>query len=221
MKKKIIISVTAIVLIVAVVASIVLFGDSDKSSGSEVFSVHTEEDIKKFVKNNNIKSYGFDEDTAYINEIELFDGTAAVEFYMTDGNITEIYADFILFENFAEHEDDSDEIEEVAVEELSDSDKKHIEKNFEEIKTAFSEYMGCTFESYDVLATYGKENVEDTDENFYSGNFIKEYSVRDKYGVLWIMRYGAVPEYASVSICKLVDETGYEGFIPAVDLTKK
>ncbi len=219
MKKKVFLGITAVVVVV-VAFGIVFFAGRDNVSNCNVFSVHAEDEIKKLVEDENIKSYGFDDGYAYITELDLFGETADVEFYMTDGNITEIAASFTLFENFSKEMDGADEAD-VAVPELSESDKKKTEQAFETVKSGFCEYVGCTFESYDVIATYGSDNPEDSEENFFNGRFIKEYSVRDSNGVLWLMHYAADSTYASVNIYKLVDETGYDGFIAAVDLTKK
>ena len=182
----------------------------------------TEREQEKYISENSIKSYSFDADIAYIRGIDLFGATADIEFLMTEENFDEISVGYMLFQPSTEvYENDVDVPDEVPIYQFTDKDKDDINKAFDVVKTGFEEYIGCTFEDYDLVPTVDSENLEKNEANFFDGKFIKEYSVRDSNGVLWIMQFEASYGSSTVVIHKLVNESGFDGFVPAIDLTKK
>ena len=223
MKKKIIIIIGILVAILLAIVCFIVFGikgGSDKNL--DIFSVSNKEELQEYVSNNKIESYGFDEDVAYIRDIKIFDKTADIEFLMTDDVVDEIDVYFTLFQigMDEEYENDTDVSDDTVEYQFTDKDKEQINKSFEIIKTSFGDYLGCSFEKYDVIPIENSESLENNEENFYAGKFLKEYSVRDKDGVLWIMRFEASYGSATMVIYKLVDESGFDNFIPSIDLTK-
>lgn len=223
MKKKIIIIIGILVAVLLAIVCFIVFGikgGSDKNL--DILSVSNKEELQEYVSNNKIESYGFDEDVAYIRDIKIFDKTADIEFLMTDDVVDEIDVYFTLFQigMDEEYENDTDVSDDTVEYQFTDKDKEQINKSFEIIKTSFGDYLGCSFEKYDVIPIENSESLENNEENFYAGKFLKEYSVRDKDGVLWIMRFEASYGSATTVIYKLVDESGFDNFIPSIDLTK-
>lgn len=222
MKKTILIIVSVLIVIVlAVLCFKFLMQDSAKSA-NDVFKISNETQVKEYIEKENVKTYSFDGDMAYLGQIKLFGTDSDIEFYMTDGYVDEIDAVFTIFrfDDGVVIEDDT-ESETSDIYTFTEEDKKKIEDSFANIKKGFEQYVGCSFETYDIRPTHDVENLKDTEENFYAGDFVKEYSVRDNNNVLWIMRYEASFGSSSVVIQKVVNESGYEGFIPAIDMTKE
>lgn len=223
MKKFLIISVTAI-LIIAGVISVIRFVPKTQDGIKEsidILCVSNESEIKQYIEEENVSIYSFDGDVAYIVGVDVFGTDADIELYMSEKMIEEINICSFLFMAGADQiaEDDSMVEDNSDVYQFTEEDKKSIEEKFSHIKENFEDYIGCTFTTYDIVPT--RDSVpEDTDENFYNGDFIKEFSVRDANGILWIMRYEASYGSSSVIISKIINESGFEGFIPSIDLTK-
>ena len=100
-------------------------------------------------------------------------------------------------------------------------DREEIAKAFDAVKAGFEEYVGCgEITQYDVVPLGEGATAEDDEEKFYQGLFLKEYSVRDRNNVLWILRFHAAYGQSTAILSKIVDDSEYEGFIPVVDLTR-
>lgn len=224
MKKKSAIIIGILIIALVALVCLIIFGPKHEETNKnvDILALSNRTDLEKYVSDNSIKSYSFDNDIAYVRSIELFGATADVEFLMADDVFDEISVGYVLFQPVLdEYENDTDVPDEVPVYQFTDTDKADINKAFDVVKTGFEEYIGCVFEDYDLVPTIDSENLEKSEANFFDGKYIKEYSVRDGNGVLWIMQFEASYGSSTVIIHKFVNETGFEGFVPAIDLTKK
>ena len=223
MKKTIIIISVLAVVLVALICVITFVPKSNSVKNIDILALSAEDDFKEYISNSNIESYSFDKDLAYVNDIELFNKEADIEFYMTDEGFSEINVCFVLFPEEAddEYETDDEVSDDIPEYQFTEKDKNNINKSFEAIKEGFEEYIGCKFTEYDMVPIESLQGVKNNEENFFNGKFLKEYSVRDSDGILWIMRYEASYGSATTVIHKVVNESGYEGFVPGIDLTKK
>lgn len=224
MKKKSAIIIGILALVLVALVCVIVFGPKheETNKNADILALSNRTELEKYISENSIKSYSFDADIAYIRGIDLFGATADIEFLMTEENFDEISVGYMLFQPSTEvYENDVDVPDEVPIYQFTDKDKDDINKAFDVVKTGFEEYIGCTFEDYDLVPTVDSENLEKNEANFFDGKFIKEYSVRDSNGVLWIMQFEASYGSSTVVIHKLVNESGFDGFVPAIDLTKK
>lgn len=180
-----------------------------KDIPKDILSVTNEAEIKEYIDENKISVYGFDENVAFLMGVEVFGELADVEFYLADKNVVEMNAVYYLFSvgSDEEYPNDTDVIEEdEPIYQFTLDDKDSITNKFNKVKENFEEYIGCSFEKYDLVPTHDAETLEDNDESFYNGDYIKEYSVRDANGTLWLMRYEASMGSSIVVISKIVDE---------------
>lgn len=219
MKKVLIIACVTILLLALVACT-----QNGDGNSIDVLSVMTETELEEYIEKEDIEIYSFSVDMAYIGGVTLFDTESEIEFYMRNDAVTEMDVIFPLFQ--IELADVSEPPTEETKEEIlkpyvfTDGEKSEIQSAFQKVKKGFEEYVGGTLESYDIIPTHDMEILEDNDDAFYAGEFVKEYSVRDRNGTLWILRYEASYGFATAVLYKMVDETGFEGFIPGVDLTK-
>ncbi len=227
MKKVLIISGCIILAVSIAIASYFLFfvpkDEEQPQKQDDVIALSTEDEIKAYIDKNEISIYDFEEDIAYLLGIDVFGQGADVEFYLTEKKVKQINVTYYLFFPGLgeEYLNENDIVEnDGTIYQFTQEDKDNITNKFNSIKDNFEQYIGCYFEKYDLVPTHNTETLEDTDESFYNGDFIKEYSVRDADGVLWIMQYEASMGTSTVVISKIVDESNFEGFIPAIDLTK-
>lgn len=224
MKKKSAIIIGILILALVALVCVIVFGPKPEETNKKVdiLALSNRSDLEKYVSENSIMSYSFDDNIAYVRDVELFGAAADIEFLMTEEIFDKISVGYVLFQPSAEvYENDTDVPDEVPIYQFNDEDKEDINKAFNIVKAEFEGYIGCSFEDYDIVPTADSENLEKNEENFFAGKYIKEYSVRDGNGILWIMQFEASYGSSSVVIHKLVNETGYEGFIPGIDLTKK
>ena len=224
MKKKSAIIIGILALVLVALICVIIFGPKpeETSKNVDILALSNRADLEKYMSENSIKSYSFDDDIAYVRSIELFGASADIEFLMADDVLDEISVGYVLFQPaLDEYENDTDVPDDVPVYQFTDKDKEDINKGFGAIKAEFEKYIGCVFEDYDLVPTVDSENLEKSEANFFDGKYIKEYSVRDSKGILWIMQFEASYGSSTVIIHKFVDETGFEGFVPAIDLTKK
>lgn len=64
-----------------------------------------------------------------------------------------------------------------------------------------------------------KERPEDDYEALKNGYVTFEYSYRDKEGCLWVVQlYSPRDNELNGTVMKLIDETGYDGFIPQISM---
>lgn len=224
MKKVNILAVIGIILILIVLAIVFITFGNGKNEKNSILSAKNKAEVNEYIKSNKIELYGFESNHCYIDQINLLNSDSNMKIFFNENDETDqIVVDYTLFEyvneNISEEDIESTENETAYV--LTNKDKEKIQKSFEKIKSAFEEYIGCEIKQYDLIPTYEGASTEDNDENFYSGNVIREYSVRDKAGALWLLRYEAANGGASATLMKIIDETEYEGFIPIVDMYNK
>lgn len=217
--KKTIWIISAIVVVVLIVGVCVFVFQPDVPEEEKTFDilgVATKAELVEGCTGNGI-AYSVEDNTAYVGNVQLFGKEADVEFYMTDDVVDEISVYYALFLPDWDEETDT----EISEYQFTAQDQADIQSAFDVIKAGFEQYIGCSFQAYDAIPIKSAEDMEKNEEQFYSGAFLKEYSVRDRNGVLWLLRYEASYGSASAVLYKQVDETGFEGFIPAIDLTKK
>lgn len=213
MKKKIIIIVAIVVLVLAIAVTAILFFDNKKNEDPTLLNCSTKAEIDSLIESEKIEATVVRDNYIRIDSYEILSSKAKVEIIYSDDD--SFYSFSLLFDLFI-HEFAEGEKEY----KFSSKDKEKIEDEFNDIKIAFGEYLGCELERYDIVPAKDIEKLEDTDEAFYNGDIIREYSVRDENGMLWILSYSAVNGTAQAKLEKIVDEGGFEGFIPSIDLTK-
>lgn len=224
MKKKSAIIIGILALVLVALVCVIIFGPKSEETDKnvDILALSNRADLEKYISENSIKAYSFDADIAYVRGVELFGATADIEFLMADDVFDEISVGYVLFQPaLDEYENDTDVPDEVPVYQFTDKDREDINKAFTAVKSGFEEYIGCVFEDYDLVPTVNSESLEKSEANFFEGKYIEEYSVRDSNGVLWIMQFEASYGSSTVIIHKFVNETGFEGFVPGIDLTKK
>jgi len=226
MKKINLLAIMGVALFLVIVAGIFVFVCKDDKPTEEciILGASNRTEVKKYIESNGIEKYSFDTNTCYLGEIEVLGKEAQVEFYFDEKEETkQIVTYYTLFQYVNEKatENEIESVEDNKLYSFTDKDKKKIEESFDEIKEVFGAYMGCELEQYDLLPTHEGVSLEDDAKSFYQGDVIREYSVRDKMGVLWLLRYEASYGNATATLVKIVDDTEYEGFIPVIDMSTK
>ena len=216
MKKKIMLICVLVLFIVAgVVAAVVFFNNNNNKNQNsyELLGYTCSSEVREFINANELAESVHDEDFyTSILEYEILNSIADVEFIYSEDE--SVYSLIVSYNLFIHDFSDGNEYTFTA------KDKEKIEEEFNKIKTAFGEYLGCELEQYDLVPVKVLEKIEDTDEAFYNGDVIREYSVRDSNGVLWILTFEASAGTSSAKLEKIMDEGEYMGFIPSIDLTK-
>jgi hypothetical protein len=150
----------------------------------------------------------------------LLDSMADIEIAFEGERILWINARFDVFL----HEFSEDEMIDESVTEYSftEAEKEQITKSFDALREQLECYYGCQLSKYDLvpILDLGGSSITDPEKAFYDGLVLREYSVRDSNGILWLLRCDAFNGIASAVLYKIVDEYGYENFIPIVDMTK-
>lgn len=226
MKKINLLAVMGVALLLVALAGILIFIRRDNSNAEEnaILQFVNKSEVQEYIKSNDIEKYSFDTNTCYLGEIEVLGKEAQVELFFDEKEETKQIVTYYTLFQYVNEKATENEIESVEDNELysfTDKDKKKIEELFDEIKEMFGEYIGCELEQYDLLPTHEGVSLDDDDKSFYQGNVIREYSVRDRGGVLWLLRYEASYGNATATLIKLVDDSEYEGFIPTIDISNK
>lgn len=218
MKKVNLLAIIAVILVAIIAATVVFIAVKDNKDDTNILNFSTIDEVKNYAEDNNIEKYSFDNEYGCLREVEVLGSTADVEFYFSKGTTSQIVAKYIVFQH--EYEYSEDESVEIPLYKFTEKDKKEISEDFKVIKTAFEEKIGCTLEQFDALPTQEGITLDNSDEQFYQGLFIKEYSVRDKSGVLWLLRFEASNDFAVARLEKIIDDSSFDGFIPHIDLSK-
>lgn len=223
MKKVNLLAIIAIILVV-VVAVVLLFcfgNRSESDNKGDLLKCSTVSDVEDYIRRNEIKRYELNDDACAIDGISVFGANSIVEISFQDKAVSRINVDYTLFqdsfEGLSEEERESFDITQY---QFSQENKERIDKAFNEIKISFEQYVDGSVDHYDLIPTQEGVSIEENEDLFYQGLLIKEYSLRDRNNVLWLLRYQAAYGMAHATLIKIVDETGYEGFVPIVDLTK-
>jgi len=205
--------------------------------------------VKEYAQRNEL-AYSDSVEGLTVGGVPLFGTDSTVNFTLQNEAVTKINVEYVLFQLEPEiapedvpeptakevpadlPEDISeDELSEILYEEIEETnpvmqyvfskeDKEAITKAFDKVKAGFEQYVDCAIAQYDVVPLQDGAAAEDDEEKFYQGLFLKEYSVRDRNNVLWILRFHAAYGQATATLSKIVDDSEYEGFIPVVDLTR-
>lgn len=226
MKKINILAIMGIALLLVVVVGILIFvrKDDSKAEESNILQAVSKSEVKQYIESNDIEKFSFDTNACYLGDVEVLGNGAQVEFFFDEKDETkQIVTYYTLFQyvNDKATEDEIESVEDNSLYDFTDKDKKKITELFDDVKKSFEEYVGCEIEQYDLIPTHEGVSTEDNDENFYQGNVVREYSVRDKAGILWLLRYEASYGSAEATLIKIVDDAEYEGFIPIVDMYNK
>ncbi len=104
---------------------------------------------------------------------------------------------------------------------FTEEDQEQISKEINNLLEQLGQYLNCELTEYDLVPIIEPHSeISDPEKAFYEGMILREYSVRDRNGILWLLRYDAFNGMATATLYKIVDESGYENFLPIVDLTK-
>ena len=219
--------IAVLVVIVVGVTIFLVFGSNKDSENNIIYAGTNVDEIKSFIEDNNIKNYYFDKDSVFLYDVEIFGDDADVEIICSNDMIKTMTMNYTLFLPYDEDEKiDVDDTEndvadtEITYYEFTEKDKENIEKSFNKIKDELGKELGCSLEQYDIIPTQTGVELQDNADMFFKGLFVKEYSVMDKFGVLWFLRYEASYGVATATIVKVVNDESYKGIIPALDLTK-
>ena len=171
------------------------------------------------------QDYFITEEICNVFAQELLNSTANIDISFFNGEILQMTANFDLFcREFDEEEiAEGDVIEEETPEySFTQKEKDKIAEQFGSLLKYLEQYWGCQLSEYDLipLADLGGAEISDPEEAFYEGKVLKEYSVRDRNGILWLLRFDAFDGMSYATLYKIVNENGYEEFVPVVDLTK-
>lgn len=221
--KRVNIIATFAVFILIVAAAITLFFVFNNNNGDyDLLECKNISDVKEYIEDAKVESYNFEKDSAYLSNVDVLEYNADVEFHFYNEATAQIVSYFTLFQCVDENASE-EELQnfDVMSYEFTDKDKEQINSNFNKIKGKFQEKIGCTFEHYDLIPTQEVLEIEDDESKFYKGLYVREYSVRDSYGVLWLLRLEASYGMSRATLYKVVDDSGYEGFISAIDMTKE
>lgn len=226
MKKINLLAVIGIVFLVFIVAGFMIWVSKDgkKTEENQVFLLDNKSDVEAYVDANSLQRYSFDIDECYLGDLQVLGHDAEVECYFDESNnISQLVVHYLLFQYTSSDETgtEDEESEDTSIYDFTDEDKKKIDESFQSIKKLLEKYLDCKLETYDVVPTYQEANTEDSDENFYQGNVIREYSIRDRAGILWLLRYEASYGSATATLEKVIDDSEYAGFIPAIDMFGK
>jgi len=217
-----IIAAVLVVIIIAVTLFFVFGNRTEKDNSGEILNCSTVADVKEYIEQNKIESYSFDTDYCYIGNISVLGSNSDVEFLFKNEATIQISVLYPLFQCIDENASEKElESFDVMSYEFTQNDKKDITNAFDKVKKGVENKLGCTLEKYDLIPTQNGLEIEDNEDKFYQGLFVREYSVRDRSGTLWLLRFEASYGLAQATLIKVVDDSGYEGFIPAIDMTKE
>lgn len=210
MKKFWIIGIAVVVLaIIGVVLFLIFGGGADKT---ELLNCTTRGQVQAFFDEAKAENGYINDAQCYMENVELFGRKATVDVSFNGDLVSDLQVNWILHHlDFSEDE---------TAQTFGESDRKIVSEEFENLRKEFSKYLGAELVQYDLAPAYMDAPLEDSDEQFFLGNHLREYSVRDRSGNLWILEMSASYGMAVARLRKVVDESGYVGFIPALDLTK-
>ncbi len=217
-----IIAIVLVVVIIAVTLCFIIGKNGEKNDEIDVLNCSDLKEVKEFIEENEIEAYSFDTDYCHMSNVSVLNSEATVEIFFKNEATSQFKVYYTLFqcvdENASQEELENFDIMSYS---FSQEDKDEINIAFDRVKKSFENKLGCILEQYDLIPTQEGVEVEDNDEKFYQGLLIKEYSVRDSWGTIWLLRLEASYGMARATLIKVVDDSGYEGFIPSVDMTKE
>lgn len=226
MKKINLLAIMGVALLLVVIAGVLILVRRDDSNedADKILQLVSKSEVKEYIELHDIEKFSFDTSGCYLGDVEVLGNEAQIEFYFNEkDDVKQIVTYYTLFQyvNDKAVEDEIESVEDSSLYNFTDKDKKKVEDAFNAVKEAFGKYIECELEQYDLIPTHEGASTEDENEDFYQGNVIREYSVRDRGGVLWLLRYEASYGNATATLVKLVDDSEYEGFIPTIDMSNK
>lgn len=216
----------AIIVCVIVVVSIGFFliTSGRDSANSDLLSCNTKVAVTEFIEGNKVENYTMDEQHCSFDNLAVLGKESIVEVLFSNDAVSRISVSWELYDpikaSISNGQFSEDQLESEYIYEYTQTERGNIHAIFNSLKQELEERVAVELEQYDLIPSYDGASLEDTDEEFFQGSHIREYSVRDTSGTLWLLRFEICGGIAQASLFKLVDETGYEGFIPVVDLTK-
>lgn len=212
MKKINLFAVVGIVLavILAVVLVFSFAGKKEEQTALNVFKLDTVSQVEEYAKEHELTYYADFDGVVSLSSSLVLGKEAEIDFYYSDDSVYKSEAEITLFE--AEGED-------IASYTLTEKDKANIEKSITELTVSFGEKLGCIFEQYSVVNNFEGVTYDNDTDAFFDSLITREYSVRDAGGTLWLLRASAFNNHACAVLTCITDETGYEGFIPSIDLS--
>lgn len=221
---------TVVFAVVAIVFGALYFVGEKKEKNVEpeidkpdILSCTDKGSVKKYIETNNIQEYSMQDDACNIYGTQVFETNANVEISFDGESVAQIKASYTLFECIDENASE-EELKNIDLTKyvFSSDDRNKINEACENIKTQLENRLGCEkIEQYDFIAISDKEKSGNDEEDFFDGSFMKEYSVRDSNGVLWLLDFEASYGKTYATLFKIVDDKDYEGFIPIKNMIEE
>lgn len=220
------VKVVAIILCVVIVGIVgVLWLTLGNNAGKiDILNCNNRGMVTEFIKDNKLSNYTFDAQHGSFSGLPVLNKEANVEILFENDAIEQISVVWEIYNpikvlvangQLSKEPQETEYVHKYTKEEIDT-----VNLSFASLKEKLEDRFGVTLEQYDLSPAYDGASLEDNDEEFFKGSHIREYSVRDEAGTLWILRFEICGGLGQAGLLKLVDENGYEGFIPAVDLTK-
>lgn len=223
MKKVNLIAIIVCAVVVFIIG-VFLLTSGKGSANIDLLSCNTKATVTEFIESNRVDNYTLDEQHCAFENLDVFGKESIVEVLFDTDAVSRIYVSWDLYdpgmERILNEEISGERLDTEYPHEYTQAERENVYSMFNSLKQKFEERVDIELEQYDLVPSYDGASLEDNDENFFQGSHIREYSVRDSAGILWLLRFEVCGGIAQVCLFKLVDETGYEGFIPVVDLTK-
>ena len=221
-KVKLIAIITSVVLVV--IAGVLLLTLGRNSVEYDLLSCNTKGMLEDYIDGNKITNYVLDEQHCSFNSLSIFGRESSAEVLFDNDAIEQISVSWELYDPIkilvANGEITEEQANTEYVHKYTQEEIESLNLSFASLKKEMENRFGIILEHYDLIPTYDGASLEDNAEHFLNGSYIREYSVRDKSGVLWFLRFEICGGIGHASLIKLIDETGYEGFIPILDMTK-
>lgn len=222
--KKVNLIAIIVCVVIAVIIGVLLLTSGNSSAKIDLLSCNSKATVTQFIEENKINSYTMDESHCTLNNLAVFGKESNVEVLFDSDTVSRMSVSWELYdpikEMIANGQVTEEEMETEQQHEYTQAEKDDVLSMFNSLKQRFAESLDVELVQYDLIPSYDGASLEDSDEQFFQGSHIREYSVRDSAGILWLLRFEICGGIARVNLFKLADETGYEGFIPVVDLTK-
>lgn len=222
--KKVNLIAIIVCVVIAVIIGVFLLTSGNSSAKIDLLSCNSKATVTQFIEENKIDSYTMDDSHCTLSNLALFGKESNVEVLFDYDTVSRMSVSWELYdpfkEMFANGQGSEEELGTEYQYEYTQAEKEDVLSTFNSLKQRFQEKLDVELVHYDLIPSYDGASLEDNDEQFFQGSHIREYSVRDRAGILWLFRFEICGGIAQVDLFKLADETGYEGFIPVVDLTK-
>lgn len=231
MKKVKVIVIIACIVILALIGVLLLTSNKEPEKETQpetktfdILSCASKAKVTEFIEGNQVEDYTMDDQYCTLYNLTVFEKASDVEVLFQKDAVSQMIVSWELYDPIAEQISNGEITEEQQGTQspypYTKAQRESSSSMFQTLKKNFEERFGVELQQCDRIPAYEGASLEDTDEVFFQGSHIREYSVRDQDGILWLLRFEICGGIAQACLLKLVDETGYEGFIPMIDLTK-